>query len=392
VYGLEGILVLDLTVSISGPFCTRLLGDWGARVIKVEAPGRGDLTREWDSVCRGLSAAFVWTNRNKESLTLNLKTPEGRQILLELAERADIVVENLRPGTVERLGVGYADVRARNPRVIYGHISGYGHDGPYAEMKAFDLLVQGETGILSLTGTAEEMAKVPLSICDLAAGMYLANAIVVALYHRSRSGQGQEIRVSMFDAMMDWLGYFPYFYWHRGHVPGRVGTRHHLLTPYGPYATADGKAVNIAVLSQEHWVAFCTHVVSRPEWLVDARFASNEARVANRQVLEELIAAEIRRHSQSEWIERLRRAGVPFGVVRDLPEVLAHPRLQHTGQIVNVDSPVGPLPCMDNPVHWSDLANRRDRIPALGEHTDRILTEMGFTAAEIRDLRARGVV
>jgi crotonobetainyl-CoA:carnitine CoA-transferase CaiB-like acyl-CoA transferase len=196
----------------------------------------------------------------------------------------------------------------------------------------------------------------------------------------------------MFDAMMDWLGYLPYFYWHRGHVPGRLGTRHHLLTPYGPYTTADGKAVNIAVLSQEHWHGFCTYVVDRPEWLADARFATNEARMANRQDLEELVATEFRQRTRWEWIQRLRRAGIPFGVVRDLPEVLSHPRLQHTGQVVKVPSPVGLLPCMDNPVHWSDLKNRLDAIPGLGEHTERILAELGFTAAEVRSLRASGVV
>lgn len=384
---LDGFTVVDLSAGASGPFCTRLLADWGARVIKVERPS-GDLAREWDTVCKGLSAGFVWLNRNKESVALDLKQPEARQAVERLIARADVVLENQTPGAVDRLGLGYQRARELNPDIVYCHISGYGPTGPYADMKAFDLLMQGETGLLEMTGTPEGMAKIPLSICDLTAGMYAASAIQGALIHRLRTGEGQDIQVSMFDCMMDWLGYFPYFYWHRGKLPSRVGVKHHLLTPYGPYEAADGQ-ISLAVLSQEHWRLFCTQVIGRPELPGDPRFVDNEARMANRELLEGLLQAVFQTQPRDYWLQRLHQAGIPCGRVNRLDEVLEHPVLQHTGQVKLVPSQRGDLPTMDNPVHWSTAGNRLDNVPELGEHTAQVLSELGYTEGQVAALRPR---
>lgn len=374
---LDGLTVLDLSSGASGPFCTRLLADWGARVIKIERPG-GDLSREWDTVSGGLSAAFVWLNRNKESVELDLKDPAAVRAVKALIPGADVIIENQMPGAVDRLGLGYEVARQLNPRVVYCHISGYGRSGPYADMKAFDLLMQGETGVLEMTGTPEAMAKVPLSVCDLSTGMYAALAIEAALLHRERTGEGQEIELSMFDSMMDWLGYYPYFHWHRGQLPTRAGVKHHLLVPYGPYPTGDGKSVNIAVLSQEHWRAFCSRVLEHPELLTNPRFADNEARVANRAALEARIADILAGAGRDDWLQRLRAVGIPCGKVHTLDEVLAHPVLAHTGQVAQLPSRRGPMPTMNNPVRWSTAINRLDNVPELGEHTASVLREVGL--------------
>lgn len=385
VRALEGVTIVDLSAGASGPFCTRLLADWGARVIKVERPG-GDLSREWDTVSSGFSAAFVWLNRNKESVQLDLKQPGAVEAIKALIRRADVVLENQTPGAVDRVGLGYEVARELNQDIVYCHVSGYGRTGPYADMKAFDLLMQGETGILEMTGSPQSMAKVPLSICDLATGMYAALAVEAALLHRERTGEGQEIEVSMFDSMMDWLGYYPYFYWHRGSLPNRAGVKHHLLAPYGPYPTGDGKAVNVAVLSQEHWRMFCTRVIERPQLVTDPRFTNNEARVANREALEELVTEALLEHGRDEWMRRLQHAGIPCGRVNTLDEVLAHPALQHSGQVRQLPSRSGSMPTMDNPVRWSTASNRLDNVPELGEHTESVLRELGYSPEQVAAL------
>ncbi len=392
VHVLDGLTVVEMTSGASGPFCGRLLADWGARVVKVERPASGDISREWDTVCNGLSAGFVWLNRNKESIVLDLKQAGARQVVERLIRRADVVLENQLPGSVDRLGLGYATASTLNPQIVYAHISGYGSTGPYADMKAFDALMQGETGVMEMNGVPDAMAKVPLSICDIAAGMYAAHGILGALLQRTRTGKGQDVQVAMFDSIMDWLGYFPYYYWHKGRLPERVGARHHLLTPYGPYQAGDGKAINIAVLSQEHWRLFCRTVIQHPELLDDPRFVDNEARMANRNVLEAFLADVFAGAPQAAWLERLRKAGIPCGRVNRLDDVLAHPVLEQSRQVKTVASQRGPLPTMDNPVQWSDAQNRVDFVAELGEHTDRVLRDLGYADDEIAALRAAKAV
>lgn len=388
---LHGVTVVDLTAGVSGPLCTRLLGDWGARIIKVEPPGRGDLAREWDTVCHGLSSCVVWAGRNKESVALNLKHVEGRAALLRLVAQADVLVENFTPGVMKRLGLDTATLRGIREDMVICRISGYGQDGPYAEMRAFDFLVQGEAGILAMNGTPEEICKVPLSICDIGAGMYAAAAICAALHRRAATGIGAELEVSMFEAMLDWLSYFPHFYWHRGEVPSRLGARHHLLTPYGPYVAADERIVNVAVLTQEHWRRFCT-VMDRPQWLADPRFQVNEARVCNRQELEAEVAAAFAARPAAEWLELLRDAQIPCGQVNTLDAVVNHPQVAARGFVKTVPSQRGPLPVFDNPVRWSGLMTPLGGVPELGQDTERVLLEFGYDEQELAQLRRDGVV
>ncbi len=386
---LRGLTVVEVSTGASAPYCGRVLSDWGARVIKVERPG-GDVSREWDTVCRGLSAGFVWLNRNKESVVLDLARDEAQAILARLVARADVFVHNQMSAAAHKRNFSYADVKAIREDIIYCQISGYGTGGPYAETKTYDLLMQGEAGILAMTGSPDAMAKVPLSICDLATGLFAATGILAALQHRSRTGEGADLSVSMFGTMMDWLGYLPYSYWERGQVPTRAGAKHHLLTPYGPYRTRDGGHVNLAALSQEHWIRFCEDVLREPLLLDDPRYATNEDRVRNRSTLEAHIAATIETLDAEEWARRLTRADLPWGRVNTLDAVLAHPALVASGQVRTVGSSRGDLRTMDNPVRWSLGENRVDTVPELGEHTSTILSELGYSNGDIRALTSSG--
>jgi itaconate CoA-transferase len=389
---LAGVRVVAFEIAAAGPFCTHLLADMGAEVIKIERPGSGDVIREWDTAVRGLSSGYVWLNRNKRSVTLNVKAPEGREILRRLAARADVFVENFAPGVAEELGLGYAALRALNPRLIYCALSGYGQDGPYRDVKAFDLLIQGEAGILATTGYPEAPAKVGVPIADIAAGMYAALGIVLALYQRTRTGRGQFIDISMFEAVLSWLGYFPHHYWHRGEEPERVGMRHHYVTPYGPYRARDGQYVNLAIASARDWERFCRQVLERPDLLADPRFATNEARRANRAALERLIEEIIATQDHAYWLARLRAADLPHGEVRGIAQVLAHPQVAARHLIQEVDSPVGRIPVVGSPLRLSDSPARYERIPALGEDTAAVLGELGYDAAALARLRAEGVI
>ena len=389
---LAGVRVVAFELAAAAPFASHLLADMGAEVVKIERPGTGDVIREWDSAVRGLSSGYVWLNRNKRSVTLDVKAPEGRGILGKLAERADVFLENFAPGVVERLGAGYEELRGRNPRLIYCSLSGYGQTGPYRDVKAFDLLIQGEAGLIASTGYPDKPAKVSVPIADIAAGMYAALGIVLALYQRERTGEGQHVDVSMFESILSWLGYFPHHYWHRGEEPARVGMRHHYVTPYGPYLARDGKYVNLAVASARDWEVFCRQVLERPDLLEDPRFATNEGRRTNRAELEATVEGLIAEQDAAHWLERLRAAGLPYGEVRGMAEVLAHPQVAARRMIREIESPVGRVPAVASALHLSASPARYERVPALGGDTEAVLRELGYDDAAISRLRERGVV
>lgn len=391
-FALEGVTVLAVESGAAGPLCSRLLGDLGADVVKVERPGVGDVNRHWDTVVHGESAAHAWLDRNKRSLELDLKTDEGRALFLDLAERADVVTQNVAPGVVDRLGVGYETVREVNPEIVYLHISGYGRSGPYSDRKAYDMIMQGETGLLSMNGVPEHMAKIPLSICDINAAMYGALGVMTALFHRERTGEGQELDVTMFGGVLSWLGYFPFKFWYNDETPERVGTRHHLLTPYGPYEAADGEQVIFAVLSAIHWEAFCHDVIEVPELATDPRFANNESRIENRDTLEARIAEAFAERESGEWADRLDRVGIPWGDVNELDDVLAHPQAEHLEVIREIPYRDGSLTFVDHPVDFEKVDTRREPMPDLGEHTESVLREVGLDDEEIRRLHEAGVV
>jgi crotonobetainyl-CoA:carnitine CoA-transferase CaiB-like acyl-CoA transferase len=389
---LDGVKILAFEQVLSGPFATCLLADMGAEVIKVERPGVGDVIRGWDSVVRGLSSGYVWLNRNKRSLTVDVKQDKGRDILQELAKRSDIFFENYAPGVAGRLGLGYEKLNELNPRLIYCSLSGYGQDGPYRDVKAYDLLIQGEGGIIATTGYPERPARAGLAIADIAAGMYSAIGILFALYQREKTGRGQFIDISMLDSIVSWLGYFPHHYWHAGEEPARVGMRHHYVTPYGPYLARDGEYVNLAVASASDWEVFCRKVIERPELLEDPRFATVEARRKNRAALEEMIEKIFVERDHDYWLEQLRKAELPHGEVRGIAQVLAHPQIAARKLIREAESPVGKVPVIANPVKMSDSTACYHRIPALGEDTEAILGEIGCNADTIKQLRRDRVI
>ena len=389
---LAGVRVLALEVSVAGPHGTKILGDMGAEVIKLEKPGTGDLIRNWDSAVKGLSSGYVWLNGNKRSFVVDVKKKGGIEALHRLADRVDVVLENFAPGVADRMGLGAAELCARNPKLIYCSLSGYGQDGPYRDVKAYDLLIQGEAGIIATTGYPDKPAKVGLPIIDLASSMYATVGILLALYQREKTGRGQVIDISMFESAVSWLGYFPHHYWHQGEEPERVGMRHHYVTPYGPYLAGDGVYVNLAVATAQDWEVFCRQVIERPDLLEDARFNTTVARRKNRGVLEELIEKIFQEHPHEEWLRRLREARLPHGEVKGVAEVLAHPQVIARKFIREMESPVGPVPVIGSPLRLSDSPARYDRIPALGQDTEAILRELGYTDAEIEKLRTDNVI
>jgi len=383
---LAGIRVVAFEQVLSGPFCTLLLSDMGAEVIKIEKPGTGDLIRHWDSAVRGLSSGYVWLNRNKRSLTVDVKKEQGQEIVHRLVEKADVFFENTSPGVAARVGLGYEELSALNPRLIYCSLSGYGQDGPYRDVKAYDLLIQGEAGLIATTGYPDRPAKASIAIVDIAAGMYAALGISLALFQRERTGRGQAVDISMFESLVSWLGYFPHHYWHQGEEPQRMGMRHHYVTPYGPYLARNGQYVNLAVATPQDWQIFCRDVIERPDLLSDPRFATVEGRRQNRAVLEETIDAVFLERDHGEWLERLKRAELPHGEIRGIAQVLAHPQVIARKLIREVESPVGPVPVIGTPLRLSDSPARYDRIPDLGENNEAILKELGYDAQTISNL------
>jgi itaconate CoA-transferase len=389
---LAGVKVLALEVSVSGPHCTRVLGDMGADVIKIEKPKEGDLIRHWDNAVRGLSSGYVWLNYNKRSFALDVKSPAGLEILQRLVKTVDVFVENFAPGVAARLGLGYDELRAINPRLIYCSISGYGQGGPYKDVKAYDLLIQGEAGIIATTGSENQPAKVSVPIADLACSMYAVTGILAALYQRQKTGRGQYIDISMFESILAWQGYFLQHYWHQGEEPARVGFRHHYVTPYGPFLAGDGVYVSFAVATPRDWEIFCREVIERPDFLKDARFGTSALRRTNRVVLEQMIDEIFLQRNHSEWLVRLEQSRLPYGEVRSIAQVAAHPQVAAREMIREVDSPVGRIPVTSSPLRLSDSPSRFDPIPSLGEHSESILRELGYSNEEIQKMRDEKVI
>ncbi|HWK82436.1 MAG TPA: CaiB/BaiF CoA-transferase family protein [Caldimonas sp.] len=389
---LKGLTVVALEHAIAAPFATRQLADLGARVIKIERPGSGDFARGYDARVRGLSSHFVWTNRSKESLTLDLKHADAARILERLVlEKADVVVQNLAPGAAARLGLGYERLAASKAAIIVCDISGYGGDGPYRDKKAYDLLIQSEAGFVSVTGTEEMPCKAGISVADIAAGMYAHTQILAALLQRAQTGRGQHIDISMLESLVEWTSFPLYYAFDGAPPPPRSGAAHATIDPYGPFAAGDGATVMLGLQNEREWVRFCTTVLQQPALAADPRFAGNARRVAGRAALHEIIAAAFAPLTTAQVVERLEAAQIANARVNSMAEVWAHPQLQARGRWREVGSPAGPLPALLPPGTWNE-GPRMDPIPGLGEHTDAILGELGFEPAAIAALRAAGAV
>jgi itaconate CoA-transferase len=383
---LEGITVVALEQAVAAPFATRQLADLGARVIKVERPGVGDFARGYDETVKGLASHFVWLNRTKESLTLNLKHPKAREILERLLSEADVFVQNLAPGATERLGFGGEALKERYPRLIVCDISGYGSSGPYWNKKAYDLLVQCEAGLVSVTGTEETPSKVGISAADIAAGMYAYSGILTALYHRERTDEGATLEVSMLEALGEWMGFPAYFTAYGGKQPPRTGARHAAIAPYGPFEAGDG-VIFLGIQNEREWEKFCQMVLDHPGMANDPRFDTNSKRVENGEDLDEAIEGAFKNLSTDEAISRLEQAGIANARMRTVQEFVDHPQLEARDRWREVDSPVGPLRALLPPVTTYSYEAAMRPIPDVGEHTTTILEELGLQPLEIASLR-----
>jgi len=383
--------VVSVEQAVAAPFATRQLADLGARVIKIERPGVGDFARSYDATVNGMSSHFVWLNRSKESLTLDLKRTEAIDVLRTLLQRADVFMHNLAPGAMARLGFASADVRREHPRLVVCGISGYGSDGPYREKKAYDLLVQSEAGVLSVTGTGDEPAKVGISVADIAAGMYAFSGVLAALLRREKTGEGSALEISLFDSLTEWMSY-PVYYAYGGTSPPRSGAHHAVIAPYGPYAAGDGRIVYLGLQNEREWARFCTDVIRRPEMATDARFASNPRRVEHRDELDAAITDAFRGLTAGQVIERLDAAQIANARMNTVQELIAHPQLASRGRWREVDSPAGPVRMLKPPFNFEGIDPPMGRIPSVGEHTDAILAEVGIDAASIAEWRTKGII
>ncbi len=389
---LQGITVVALEQAIAAPLATRHLADLGARVIKIERPEVGDFARTYDATVRGMSSHFVWANRSKESLTLDLKQPAAKEVLGRLLEKADIFVQNLAPGACERLGFGTEELRHRYPRLIICNLSGYGSTGPYRDKKAYDLLIQSEAALVSITGTPETPSKVGISIADIAAAMYLYSGVLTALLMRQSTGKGTALEVSLFEALSEWMGYAAYYTAYGGSAPPREGARHAAIAPYGPFAAGDGKIVYLGIQNEREWRRFCEKVLERPELGADERFDSNSRRVQNRAALEQIIVALFQQLSSEAIIQRLEEAQIAYARLNSVEEFLQHPQLAARGRWRQIDSPVGPLRSLVPPLTMEDVEPVMGAVPALGQHTESILKEFGFDADTISDWKKSRII
>ncbi|WP_434155609.1 CaiB/BaiF CoA transferase family protein [Pseudomonas sp. JZ134] len=391
---LDGVTVVSLEHAIAAPFCTRQLADMGARVIKVERPGVGDFARGYDTRTNGLASHFVWTNRSKESLSLDLKAEGASQVLEALLAKADVLVQNLAPGAAARAGLSFETLHEQYPRLIVCDISGYGAGGPYEDKKAYDLLIQGEGGFLSVTGGPgeDEIAKAGCSIADIAAGMYAFSGILSALLLRERTGKGSQVDVSMLESLVEWMGYPMYYAYEGAEPPPRAGASHSTIYPYGPFPCAEGGTVMLGLQNEREWAAFCEKVLRQPELQADERFSANYRRTANRQSLRDIIVGTFAQLSAEQILERLEDAQIANAKVNDMHGVWAHPQLRARHRWVEVDSPRGKLPALLPPATNSAFTARMDPIPALGEHSEAILAELGFTSQAIDQLKQAGTL
>ncbi|KIW35525.1 uncharacterized protein PV07_02215 [Cladophialophora immunda] len=381
---LDGITVVSIEQAIAAPFCTRQLADLGARVIKVERPGVGDFARDYDTRVDGLASHFVWTNRSKESLALDLKKPKDLEILKKLLHKADVLVQNLAPGASARLGLAYETLKDHHPRLIVCDISGYGQDGPYANKKAYDLLVQSEGGMLSVTGTRNEPAKVGISIADISAGMYAYSNILAALMQRQRTGKGSKIDISLLESLVEWMS-FPLYYTYKGApAPTPTGASHAAIYPYGPFETGDGGSVMLGIQNEREFARFCEIVLGNPSLATDARFVNNSLRVQNRDELRNIICKALEKYSVSEAVRKLDEAQIANAAVNTMQGVWEHPQLRARRRWTEVETSKGVIPallppgCVPEGEDVEGLHARMDKVPEVGEHNEKILRELGM--------------
>ncbi|HEX3171483.1 MAG TPA: CaiB/BaiF CoA-transferase family protein [Burkholderiales bacterium] len=389
---LDGITVVALEQAVAAPFATRQLADLGARVIKIERPGVGDFARDYDQTVKGQSAYFVWLNRSKESLTLDVKHARAAEILKRLIGNADVFIQNLAPGAAGRLGLDAATLLAKHPRLIVCDVSGYGDSGPYAHKKAYDLLVQSEAGVLSVTGTPETQTKVGISIVDISAGMYAYSGILTALYQREKTGKGTRVDVTMFESLAEWMSH-PLNYTHfGGKPPQRSGPDHATIVPYGRFKCGDGAYVMLGIQNEREWAKFCAGVLGMPGLATDDKYSNNTKRTSRRAEVVALIEEVFSCMKAEEVVARLDAADIANARINTPQEVWDHPQLKARDRWREVGSPAGPLPVLLPPVTMPEFEARLDPIPAIGEHTDRILADIGYSAADIAELRKTAAV
>ncbi|MBI4195243.1 MAG: CoA transferase [Betaproteobacteria bacterium] len=389
---LDGITVVSLEQAVAAPFCSRQLAELGARVIKIERPQVGDFARDYDQSVNGQSAYFVWLNRSKESLTLDVKHPRAKEILARLVGRADVFIQNLAPGAARRLGLDADTLLAGHPRLIVCDISGYGDSGPYSRKKAYDLLVQSEAGILSVTGTPDTPCKVGVSLTDIGTGLHAYAAILGALYQRERTGKGTRVEVTMFEAMVEWMMHPLYYAHFGGRPPQRSGPDHATIVPYGKFNTGDGKPVMFGIQNEREWAAFCDKVLDRPQFATDARYDNNTRRTAARAEVVGLIEQVFATMTAEQVVERLDAAGIANARMNAPEEVWNHGQLKARARWREVDSPAGMIPALLPPATFPGFEARMDSVPSIGEHTEKVLGELGYSAGEVAALKSDGAV
>lgn len=389
---LDGITVVTLEQAVAGPLASRQLADLGARVLKIERVDGGDFARGYDTAVRGMACHFVWLNRSKESVALDVKTPEGREVLAELVATADVFLQNCGPGATERLGLDAATLLARHPAMVVCDMSGYGASGPFADKRAYDLLVQSEAGLVSVTGTAEEPVKTGIPTADIAAGMYAYSSVLAALFQRERTGRGQAVEITMLEALAEWMGHPLYTALFTGTGPARSGLGHPGIVPYEAYRTGDEQLVVLGIQNDREWARLAEQVLGRPELATDPEFATNVARVRNRKRVDEAVGAAIGGFTAAEATRRLEAAGIATARLNPTEDLVTHPQLAARDRWREVDTPVGPVPALRPAATFAGAQPRMDPVPALGEHTTAVLRGLGYEHDRIEGLAARGVI